>query len=57
MEKNLKSNDELKQTAFAIKWRGIEREVNEDIPYEKHSNVHKIAWKILEKSLGNKKIK
>lgn len=54
MKKKLILNNELNQTAFAIKWRSIKSEIDEDIYYEKHNNFQEIAWKVLEKSPGNK---
>ena len=54
MKKKLILNNELNQTAFAIKWRSIKSEIDEDIYYEKHNNFQEIAWKVLEKSPENK---
>ena len=54
MKKKLILNNELKQTAFAIKWRSIKREIDEDICYEKHNKFQEIAWKVLKKSPRNK---
>ena len=50
MKKKLILNNELKQTAFAIKWSSIKSEINEDICYEKYNKFQEIAWKVLKKS-------
>ena len=54
MKKKLILNNELKQAAFAIKWRSMKSEIDKDIFYEKHNKFQEIAWKVLKKSLRNK---